>query len=96
MRLRNSRAASREAVRVWTCCKHNDGDLGKRSAWKRRNGLFAPVSLFIRTHNETLSVAAVCLQSRSFARWNHFSGSVLIEAGNVIETHEHTGDFKDP
>jgi hypothetical protein len=34
------------------------GDLGKRSAWKRRNGLFAPVSLFIGTHNETLSVAA--------------------------------------
>jgi hypothetical protein len=35
------------------------GDLGKRSAWKRRNGLFAPVSLFIRTHNETLSVVAM-------------------------------------
>jgi hypothetical protein len=42
-----------------------------------------------------LSVAAVCLQSRSFARWNHFSGSVLIEAGNVIETHEHKGGFKE-
>jgi hypothetical protein len=26
---------------------------------KRRNGLFAPVSLFIRPHNETLSVAAM-------------------------------------
>ena len=28
---------------VWTCCKNNDGELGKRSAWKRCNGLFSPV-----------------------------------------------------
>lgn len=31
---------------VWTCCKNNDGDLGNRSAWERRNGLFAPVHDF--------------------------------------------------
>jgi hypothetical protein len=31
---------------VWTCCKNNDGDLGGRSAWERRNGLFAPVPDF--------------------------------------------------
>ena len=31
---------------VWTCCKNNDGELGKRSAWERRNGLFAPVQDF--------------------------------------------------
>ena len=31
---------------VWTCCKNNDGDLGKRSAWERRNGLFVPVHDF--------------------------------------------------
>jgi hypothetical protein len=31
---------------VWTCCKNNDGDLGCRSAWERRNGLFAPVTEF--------------------------------------------------
>ena len=31
---------------VWTCCKNNDGELGHRSAWERRNGLFAPVSEF--------------------------------------------------
>ena len=31
---------------MWTCCKNNDGELGARSAWKRRNGLFAPVSDF--------------------------------------------------
>ena len=24
---------------VWTCCKNNDGELGPRSAWERRNGL---------------------------------------------------------
>jgi hypothetical protein len=28
---------------VFTCCKNNDGELGARSAWERRNGLFAPV-----------------------------------------------------
>lgn len=27
---------------VWTCCKNNDGKLGPRSAWERRNGLFVP------------------------------------------------------
>jgi hypothetical protein len=31
---------------VWTCCKNNDGELGVRSAWERRNGLFAPVHDF--------------------------------------------------
>ena len=31
---------------VWTCCKNNDGELGLRSAWERRNGLFAPVLEF--------------------------------------------------
>lgn len=31
---------------VWTCCKNNDGELGKRSAWERRNGLFVPVADF--------------------------------------------------
>jgi len=28
---------------VWTCCKNNDGELGERLAWERRNGLFVPV-----------------------------------------------------
>jgi len=27
---------------VWTCCKNNDGELGARTAWYRRNGLFEP------------------------------------------------------
>jgi hypothetical protein len=27
---------------IWTCCKNNDGDKGPPSAWRRRNGLFAP------------------------------------------------------
>ena len=35
---------------------------------------------FIHAHNETLSVAAV----RAYD-----------DAGNVIETHEHKGDFKE-
>ena len=31
---------------VLTCCKNNDGELGKRSVWTRQNGLFAPVENF--------------------------------------------------
>jgi len=31
---------------VWVCCKNNDGELGDRSAWARRNGLFIPVRDF--------------------------------------------------
>src|SRR5580700_5072634 len=31
---------------VWTCCKNNDGELGRRSAWERCNGLFTPVQDF--------------------------------------------------
>jgi hypothetical protein len=31
---------------VWTCCKNNDGKLGKRSVWERRNGLFTPIHEF--------------------------------------------------
>jgi len=35
--------ATEEDRIVWTCCKNNDGELGARSAWERRNGLFAAV-----------------------------------------------------
>lgn len=31
---------------VWTCCKNNDGELGARSVWERRNGLFVTVREF--------------------------------------------------
>ena len=31
---------------VWTCSKNNNGELGKRSAWKRQNGIFANVPAF--------------------------------------------------
>jgi AAA domain len=31
---------------VLTCCKNNEGNLGPRSVWERRNGLFAPVKDF--------------------------------------------------
>jgi VirE N-terminal domain len=31
---------------VWTCCKNNDGELGKRSAWTRKVGLFESVPGF--------------------------------------------------
>jgi hypothetical protein len=31
---------------VWTCCKNNDGAMGKRTAWERKIGLFDPVPKF--------------------------------------------------
>jgi DnaB-like helicase N terminal domain/AAA domain len=31
---------------VWTCCKNNDGEIGRRSVWHRRNGLFHQVTDF--------------------------------------------------
>lgn len=31
---------------VMTCCKNNDGKLGSRSAWERKNGIFLPVHEF--------------------------------------------------
>jgi hypothetical protein len=31
---------------MWTCCKNNDGRLGPRSVWERKNGLFVPVPDF--------------------------------------------------
>jgi AAA domain-containing protein len=31
---------------IWTCCKNNDGKLGPRTVWERRNGLFVPVKDF--------------------------------------------------
>lgn len=31
---------------VWTCCKNNDGELGKRTAWHRRIGLFESIPNF--------------------------------------------------
>jgi hypothetical protein len=31
---------------VWTCCKNNDGELGKRSAWERKDASFTRVENF--------------------------------------------------
>jgi hypothetical protein len=31
---------------VWTCCKNNDGALGPRSVWERKNELFVPIRDF--------------------------------------------------
>ena len=31
---------------VWTCCKNNDGELGNRSVWARKNGLFTAIKDF--------------------------------------------------
>jgi hypothetical protein len=55
--------------------------------------------LFIRPHNETFPVAAMhneLNQPRQFNRRSHDAViRVYDDAGNVIETHEHTGEFKE-
>src|SRR5262249_35308545 len=48
---------------VWTCCKNNDGELGARSAWERRNGLFVPVpgfdwESFDNPHDDRVTITA--------------------------------------
>ena len=57
--------------------------------------------LFIRAHNETFSVAAMRVSNAiDYAKFRSRSHGAVIrvydEAGNVIETHEHAGDFKEP
>jgi len=37
---------TQDARVVVTCSKNNDGDLGERSAWERRSGMFEPVKDF--------------------------------------------------
>jgi hypothetical protein len=53
----------------------------------------------MRTRTETNSVAAMhneLNQPRQFTRRSHDAViRVYDEAGNVIETHEHKGDFKE-
>jgi hypothetical protein len=56
--------------------------------------------LFIRSHNETLSVAAMHNELNQPSQFNRRSHNAVIRvydaAGNVIETHERKGDFKEP
>jgi hypothetical protein len=56
--------------------------------------------LFIRTHNEAPSVAAMCVSNpvgyaKHRSRSHEIAISVYNDAGNVIETHEHKGKFKE-
>jgi hypothetical protein len=48
------------------------------------------VSFFISPHNETLSVAAMCVSNP-----DHLSFQSTGAAGNVIETREHAVDFNE-
>jgi hypothetical protein len=48
--------------------------------------------LFIRVHNETSGVVSLC---GCDPKLPPIVIRVYDDAGNVIETHEHTGDFKE-
>jgi hypothetical protein len=66
----------------------------------RRFKLNKRSQLFIRTHDETLSVVAVCVcNAIGSAKFRNRSYDAVIrvydDAGNVIETREHTGEFKE-
>jgi len=67
--------------------------------------------LFVGLHNEPLSVAAMCAsnpdrspvgitiadtQPKHCSRSHDVVIHVYDDAGNVIETHEHAGDFNEP
>jgi hypothetical protein len=44
--MQNASDETDETRVVWTCCKNNDGELGKPTAWVRQNGLFTQVHNF--------------------------------------------------
>jgi len=61
---------------VLTCCKNNDGKLGERTAWARKNGLFAPVSDFDWEEWDSAGKAA----KRSFA----MASEIVAKSGVAI------------
>ncbi len=79
---------------VWTCCKNNDGELGERTAWERRNGLFAPVADFDWTEFDRPANDRPTITEADVAEvFQHGKRSVR-KAEAVEELKEHTGAGK--
>ena len=79
---------------VWTCCKNNDGELGERTAWERRNGLFAPVADFDWTEFDRPAGDRPTVTEADVAEvFQHGKRSVR-KAEAVAELQEHTGAGK--
>lgn len=76
---------------VWTCCKNNDGELGARSAWQRRNGLFAPVSDFDWTEFDRPAGERVTITETDLAEVFHHGNRRLARKQAVAELAERTG-----
>jgi hypothetical protein len=64
---------------VWTCCKNNDGALGKRTAWKRKCGLFEPVTGF-----DWASFDADSKDKRVMITWEMIEE--IFESGQLLRT----------
>jgi hypothetical protein len=64
---------------VWTCCKNNDGALGKRTAWKRKCGLFEPVTAF-----DWASFDADSKDKRVMVTWEMIEE--VFEGGQLLRT----------
>ena len=79
---------------VWTCCKNNDGELGERSAWERRNGLFASVAGFDWTEFDRPASDRPTVTEADIAEvFEHGKRSVR-KAEAVAELQERTGAGK--
>ncbi len=79
---------------VWTCCKNNDGELGQRTAWERRNGLFAPVIEFDWTEfDRPTSDRPVVTEADVAEVFQHGKRSVR-KAEAVADLQERTGAGK--
>ena len=68
---------------------------GRSARSNHRVKLHERSKLFIRTHNEALSVAT-CAPAIQIVRLLESIAEAQPEAANVIETHEHEGEFKEP
>ena len=79
---------------VWTCCKNNDGALGERTAWERRNGLFAPVADFDWTEFDPPANDRPTVTKADVAEVFQHGRRSVRKAEAVAELQERTGAGK--
>jgi hypothetical protein len=76
---------------IWTCCKNNDGELGERTAWHRRDGLFIQAGDFDWEEFAAARSAKRELISESDIAQVFSSGAPLTRADAVRILGEQTG-----
>ncbi len=76
---------------VWVCCKNNDGELGERSAWARRNGLFIHVKDFDWDAFDKPASDRPTVTEADIAEVFHHGNRKLARKQAVAELAERTG-----